>query len=136
VWGRPHRALTLGIVTVVLLIDFEATAIGTAMPIAGQGVGRLALYAFAFSAFFKTSLFAMVVSGQWCDSNGPLPAGGRHRRLRGGPGHIRHAQSMWPFVLGRAVQGSAAASSSWPWYVVWARLPRAAAADDNPCASA
>jgi MFS family permease len=106
VWGRPYRALTLGIVTVVLLIAFEATAIGTAMPIAARELDGLALYAFAFSAFFTTSLFAMVVSGQWCDRNGPLPP------LAAGIGGFAAglvisgtAQSMWPFVLGRAVQG-------------------------------
>ena len=36
VLGRPYRALSIGIVSVVLLIAFEATAVGTAMPVAAR----------------------------------------------------------------------------------------------------
>jgi MFS family permease len=104
--GRRYRALTLGIVSVVLMIAFEATAVGTAMPIAARELDGLGLYAFAFSGYFTTSLLAMVVSGQWCDRAGPLPP------LAAGIGGFAAglvisgtAQSMWPFVLGRAVQG-------------------------------
>jgi MFS family permease len=106
VMGRRYRALTLGIVSVVLMIAFEATAVGTAMPIAARELDGLGLYAFAFSGYFTTSLLAMVVSGQWCDRAGPLPP------LAAGIGGFAAglvisgtAQSMWPFVLGRAVQG-------------------------------
>ncbi|MEE1937873.1 MFS transporter [Streptomyces sp. TRM 70361] len=106
VLGRTHRALTLGIVTVVLLIAFEATAVGTAMPVAADRLDGIALYAFAFSAYFTTSLVAMVVSGQWCDRAGPLPP------LAAGIGSFAAglllsgtAAAMWVFVLGRAVQG-------------------------------
>ena len=79
VLGRTYRALSVGIVSVVLLIAFEATAVGTAMPVAARELHGIPLYAFAFSAYFTTSLFAMVLSGT---------AGG-----------------MWTFILGRAVQG-------------------------------
>jgi MFS family permease len=106
VWGRPYRALTVGMVSVVLLIAFEATAVGTAMPVAARELDGLSLYAFAFSGYFTTSLFAMVLSGQWADRSGPLPP------LAAGIGGFAAglvisgtAQSMWPFVLGRAVQG-------------------------------
>jgi MFS family permease len=104
--GPRHRALTLGIVSVVLMIAFEATAVGTAMPVAARELHGLGLYAFAFSGYFTTSLLAMVVSGQWCDRSGPLPP------LAAGIGGFAAglvisgtAQSMGPFVLGRAVQG-------------------------------
>ncbi|MTE19238.1 MFS transporter [Streptomyces sp. TRM43335] len=106
VLGRTHRALTLGIVTVVLLIAFEATAVGTAMPVAADRLDGVALYAFAFSAFFTTSLLGMVTSGQWCDRSGPLAP------LTCGIGAFAvglllsgTATAMWAFVLGRAVQG-------------------------------
>ncbi|MCL2550738.1 MAG: MFS transporter [Actinomycetia bacterium] len=106
VLGREYRALTLGIVSVVLMIAFEATAVGTAMPIAARDLDGLGLYAYAFSGFFTTSLLAMVVSGQWCDRGGPLPP------LAAGIGGFAAglvisgtAQSMGVFVLGRAVQG-------------------------------
>src|ERR1044072_4934717 len=68
----PYRALSIGIVFVVLLIAFEATAVGTAMPVAARELDGVSLYAFAFSGYFTTSLFGMVLAGQWSDRRGPL----------------------------------------------------------------
>ena len=106
VLGGPFRALTLGIVSVVLLIAFEATAVGTAMPVAAEELNGVSLYGFAFSAFFTTSLVGMTVAGQWADRRGPLPP------LAAGTGAFAcglvvagTAQAMGVFVLGRAVQG-------------------------------
>lgn len=106
VLGRTHRALSVGIVSVVLLIAFEATAVGTAMPVAARELDGISLYAFAFSAYFTTSLFAMVLSGQWADRDGPLwplatgiAAFGAGLLLSGTAG------AMWLFIVGRAVQG-------------------------------
>ncbi|MEV7424037.1 MFS transporter [Streptomyces sp. NPDC091212] len=106
VLGPEHRALSVGIVSVVLLIAFEATAVGTAMPVAARELNGIPLYAFAFSAYFTTSLFAMVFSGQWADRSGPLAplatgigAFGAGLLLSG------TATAMWLFILGRAVQG-------------------------------
>ncbi|WP_326697755.1 MFS transporter [Streptomyces sp. NBC_01754] len=106
VLGRTYRALSIGIVSVVLLIAFEATAVGTAMPVAARELHGIPLYAFAFSAYFTTSLFAMVLSGQWADRSGPLAP------LASGIGAFGvglllsgTASSMWMFILGRAVQG-------------------------------
>ncbi|MCT2591266.1 MFS transporter [Streptomyces sp. N2-109] len=101
-----HRALTLGIISVVLLIAFEATAVGTAMPVAADELDGVSLYAFAFSSFFTTSLLGISVSGQWSDRRGPLPP------LATGIGAFAAglvlsgtAATMWMFILGRAVQG-------------------------------
>ncbi|NGO11285.1 MFS transporter [Streptomyces sp. HC44] len=106
VLGRPYRALSIGIVSVVLLIAFEATAVGTAMPVAARELDGVSLYAFAFSGYFTTSLFGMVLAGQWSDRRGPLAS------LTAGIGAFAAglalsgtAGVMWLFVLGRAVQG-------------------------------
>ncbi|GAA3137510.1 MFS transporter [Streptomyces rameus] len=106
VLGRSYRALSVGIVSVVVLIAFEATAVGTAMPVAARELDGVALYAFAFSGYFTTSLFGMVLAGQWSDRRGPLGA------LTTGIGAFAAglvvagtAQVMWVFILGRAVQG-------------------------------
>ncbi|QNS05937.1 MFS transporter [Streptomyces xanthii] len=106
VLGRAYRALSIGIVTVVLLIAFEATAVGTAMPVAARELDGVSLYAFAFSGYFTTSLFGMVLAGQWADRSGPLGA------LSAGIGAFAAglvlagtAGTMWLFVAGRAVQG-------------------------------
>ncbi|SCK56583.1 Major Facilitator Superfamily protein [Streptomyces sp. WMMB 714] len=106
VLSRGYRALTLGIVSVVFLIAFEATAVGTAMPVAADELDGVSAYAFAFSALFTTALLGMVVSGLWCDRRGPLPP------VATGIGAFvaglvlsGTAVTMWIFVLGRAVQG-------------------------------
>ncbi|MFJ9902765.1 MFS transporter [Streptomyces sp. NPDC101152] len=106
VLGRAYRALSVGIVSVVLLIAFEATAVGTAMPVAARELDGVGLYAFAFSGYFTTSLFGMVLAGEWSDRRGPVGA------LTSGIGAFAAglvvagtAGVMWVFVLGRAVQG-------------------------------
>ncbi|NSC21949.1 MFS transporter, partial [Streptomyces albus subsp. chlorinus] len=106
VLGAAHRPLTLGIVSVVLLIAFEATAVGTAMPLAADELDGISLYPYAFSAFFTTSVVGMVASGQWCDRRGPLPPLACGIMLfAGGLVLSGTAVGMWVFVLGRAVQG-------------------------------
>ncbi|MFI6005628.1 MFS transporter [Streptomyces sp. NPDC051366] len=104
--GSAYRTLSIGIISVIFLIAFEATAVGTAMPVAARELEGIGLYAFAFSAYFTTSLFGMVLSGQWADRQGPL------RPLTVGIGAFAAglvlagtAGDMWVFVLGRAVQG-------------------------------
>ncbi|RCG16300.1 MFS transporter [Streptomyces diacarni] len=106
VLSAAHRPLTLGIVSVVLLIAFEATAVGTAMPLAADELDGISLYAYAFSAFFTTSIVGMVTSGQWCDRRGPLPPLATGIALfAAGLVFSGTAAAMWIFVLGRAVQG-------------------------------
>ncbi|MFD7560835.1 MFS transporter [Streptomyces sp. NPDC059835] len=106
VLGPAYRTLSVGIISVVFLIAFEATAVGTAMPVAARELDGIGLYAFGFSAYFTTSLFGMVLSGQWADRQGPL------RPLTVGIGAFAAglvcsgtAQVMGVFVVGRAVQG-------------------------------
>ncbi|MET9482953.1 MFS transporter [Streptomyces sp. NPDC006638] len=106
VLGPVHRALSIGIVSVVLLIAFEATAVGTAMPVAARELHGIPLYAFAFSSYFTTSLFAMVLSGQWADRKGPLaPLTAGISAFAAGLLLSGTAGTMALFILGRAVQG-------------------------------
>ncbi|WP_306332401.1 MFS transporter [Streptomyces sp. KL118A] len=106
VLSRPYRALSIGIVSVVLLIAFEATAVGTAMPVAARELDGVSLYAFAFSGYFTTSLFGMVLSGQWADRRGPLgPLATGIALFAAGLLLSGTAASMWLFIAGRAVQG-------------------------------
>ncbi|WP_030866586.1 MFS transporter [Streptomyces sp. NRRL F-2747] len=104
--GSAYRALSTGIISVVFLIAFEATAVGTAMPVAARELDGVGLYAFAFSAYFTTSLFGMVLSGQWADRKGPLwPLAVGIAAFAAGLLLAGTAGAMWVFVLGRAVQG-------------------------------
>ncbi|MFI9546365.1 MFS transporter [Streptomyces sp. NPDC052016] len=106
VLGRSYRALSVGIVSVVLLIAFEATAVGTAMPVAARELDGVPLYAFAFSGYFTTSLFGMVWAGQWSDRRGPLgPLTCGIGAFAAGLLLSGTAGAMWLFILGRAVQG-------------------------------
>ncbi|MEU0071379.1 MFS transporter [Streptomyces sp. NPDC006332] len=106
VLSRPLRALSIGIVSVVLLIAFEATAVGTAMPVAARELHGVSLYAFAFSGYFTTSLFGMVLAGQWSDRRGPLGALTTGiAAFAAGLLLAGTASAMWLFILGRAVQG-------------------------------
>ncbi|MDX3233658.1 MFS transporter [Streptomyces sp. ME19-01-6] len=106
VLGRRYRALTLGIVSVVSLIAFEASAVNTAMPVAARALDGVELYAYAFSAYFTASLFAMALSGEWCDRRGPLvPLFAGIAAFGAGLVVSGSAQDMWTFVGGRAVQG-------------------------------
>jgi MFS family permease len=106
VLSRAYRALSVGIVSVVVLIAFEATAVGTAMPVAARELDGVSLYAFAFSGYFTTSLFGMVLSGQWSDRRGPLaPLTAGITAFAAGLVLSGTAGAMWLFILGRAVQG-------------------------------
>ncbi|MFF3504875.1 MFS transporter [Streptomyces sp. NPDC003247] len=106
VLGRSYRSLSIGIVSVVLLIAFEATAVGTAMPVAARELDGVSAYAFAFSGYFTTSLFAMVLAGQWSDRRGPLgPLTSGIAAFAAGLLLSGTAGTMGQFVLGRAVQG-------------------------------
>ncbi|MFG2313959.1 MFS transporter [Streptomyces tendae] len=106
VLSRAYRALSIGIVSVIVLIAFEATAVGTAMPVAARELDGVSLYAFAFSGYFTTSLFGMVLSGQWSDRRGPLaPLTTGIASFAAGLVLSGTAGTMWLFILGRAVQG-------------------------------
>lgn len=100
------RPLTIAIVTITLLIAFEATAIGTAMPVAVRSLHGLGLYALVFSGFLTASMLGMIVSGIQGDRSGPAGP-----LLLGigmfGAGLLTAglAPHMVVLVLGRAIQG-------------------------------
>lgn len=120
--GRQFRALTLGIVSVVSVIAFEATAVNTAMPQAAHSLHGVQLYAYAFSAYFTASLFAMALSGEWCDRSGPLvPLFSGIGAFAVGLGLSGSAQQMWTLIAGRAVQGVGGGLTIVALYVVVGR---------------
>ncbi|WP_171171067.1 MFS transporter [Streptomyces sp. I05A-00742] len=106
VLGRRFRGLTFGIISVVSLIAFEASAVSTAMPIAARALDGIGLYAFAFSAYFTASLFSMALSGEWSDRSGPLgPLFTGIATFGAGLVLAGCSQDMWMFVGSRFVQG-------------------------------
>lgn len=106
----------------MLVIAFEAMAVATAMPVAVRALHGLSLYAWGFSAYLTTSLFAMVVAGEWSDRRGPRePFLGGAATFAVGLLVAGTATSMPVFVAGRAVQGLGGGMVLVALYVVIAR---------------
>ncbi len=105
-FSARYFAVTLGIVSSVLLTAFEAMAVSTAMPIAVADLRGLPYYSLAFSAYLTLSLLGMVLAGQRADARGPrLPFFGGIGLFGVGLVTAGTAAGMAQFVLGRAVQG-------------------------------
>ena len=118
----PYRRLTIGIVSVILVLAFEAMAVGTAMPAAVDELDGIRLYAWAFSGFLAGSLWGMVWAGEECDRRGPA-----RPLLLGIAAFIvglvlsGAAPDMLTFILGRVVQGVGSGAVIVAIYVVVAR---------------
>ena len=122
VFGPRYRALSIGIITVVLLVAFEGISVATAMPVAVRELDGLDLYAWSFTAFLVTSLVGMVLAGEASDRRGPLvPFLVAVATFGVGLVVAGTAQTMWVFILGRAVQGVGAGLNIVALYVVVAR---------------
>jgi MFS family permease len=104
--GRTYRTLTIGIVTLILLVAFEAMAVSTAMPVAVGDLDGLSLYAWGFSGFMVASMFATILAGEVCDRIGPvLPFVGGVGLFTIGLVVAGAAPTMPVFIAGRMVQG-------------------------------
>ncbi len=103
---RQFRAITLGMVSLVVLQAYQALAVTTAMPTVAKALHGLSLYAMAFAAPMATGVIGMVTAGIWCDRRGPAGP------LRAGVGLfitgmvlVGFATRMELVVLGRSVHG-------------------------------
>ncbi|WP_243710372.1 MFS transporter [Micromonospora sp. KC213] len=113
------RAMTVGIVALVSLLAFEALAVGTAMPTVARALDGLPLYALAFGGTFAAGVFAMVLSGIWCDVRGPrVPMWSGVGLFVVGLLLAGSAAGMGQLVVGRAVQGFGSGLLSVALYVV------------------
>jgi MFS family permease len=105
-FSPKHLAATLGLISSVLLVAFEAMAVSTAMPIAVADLHGLPYYSLAFSAYLTLSLLGMVLAGQRADVRGPrLPILGGIGLFGVGLIIAGAATTMAQFVVGRSVQG-------------------------------
>jgi MFS family permease len=110
-------------VALVSLVAFEAMAVATAMPVAARELDGLGLYAWAFTGFLVSSLFATAVAGQLCDRRGTrLPFLAGVALFAVGLVLSGSAQAMVPFVFGRLVQGLGAGGILVPLYVLVAQV--------------
>jgi MFS family permease len=104
---REFRAATVGIVSLVSLVAFEAMAVATALPTAVRDLDGLEWYGWSFTALLVTSIVAMVAAGELADRVGPGPP------LLAGVGLFLAglvlagaAPDMALFLAGRALQGA------------------------------
>ncbi len=127
VLGPTYRALTIGIVALVLLVAFEAMAVSTAMPVAVSDLGGLAFYAWGFSGFMVASMYATILSGELCDRIGPvLPFLLGVGLFAGGLAIAGAAPTMLVFIAGRMVQGLGGGAVVVTLYVIVGRAYPAA----------
>jgi MFS family permease len=100
------RTITIGMVSLVVLLAYQALAVTTAMPTVAEALDGLSLYAMAFAAPMATGVIGMVGAGIWCDRRGPAGP------LRTGVGlfifgmlMVGFAPRMELVVIGRAIHG-------------------------------
>jgi MFS family permease len=104
--SAPYRALTVGMITLVTLVAFEAVAVTTAMPTVTRALDGLTLYALAFGGALAASVVGMVVAGAWGDARGPAgPTWAGVGLFTAGLLVAGAAPDMWVLVGGRVVQG-------------------------------
>ncbi|HIT76423.1 MAG TPA: MFS transporter, partial [Candidatus Avipropionibacterium avicola] len=119
---RSLRILTVGLCIGITAVAFETLAVSTAMPRAAQDLGALGWYAWAFSIFQATMLFATVASGRMCDRIGPVRPMVAGMVVFGiGLAVAGSAPTMSVLILGRAIQGLGSGTMSVAIYVVIAR---------------
>jgi MFS family permease len=73
IWAPQRRSLTLGLVTTITLVAFEALSVITILPLVSADLHGLRLYGWVTSAFFLATLLATVVAGERADRHGPAP---------------------------------------------------------------
>ncbi|GAA0720443.1 MFS transporter [Dactylosporangium roseum] len=119
---QNRRALTVGMVTLVTFVAFEAVAVTAAMPTVARALDGVPLYGFAFGGPLATSLIAMVLAGSWSDRRGPAqPTAIGVALFCLGLLIAGLAPDMWIFVAGRLVQGFGGGLVTVALYVVVGR---------------
>ncbi|MFI6923050.1 MFS transporter [Nonomuraea spiralis] len=123
VLSARYRALSVGLVALVMLVAFEAMAVATAMPVVARDLGGMALYNLAFSATLAASVIATVLGGRWSDVRGPVqPIAVGVVAFVAGLLVAGFAPTMEVLVTGRFVQGLGAGLIQVSLYVLVARV--------------
>ncbi|MFI7633700.1 MFS transporter [Nonomuraea sp. NPDC049400] len=125
--SAQYRALSIGLVALVMLVAFEAMAVATAMPVVARELDGMHLYNLAFSATLAASVIATVLGGRWSDVRGPLqPIAAGVAGFVSGLLLAGIAPNMEVFVAGRFLQGLGGGLIQVSLYVVVARVYPAA----------
>ncbi len=122
IFGAEYRVLTIGVISVMSIIAFEAMGVITAMPSAARDLDGLSLYAWGSTAVTAAALFATASAGGWADRRGPVPpltAGLAGFML--GTVVCGLAPTMQVLLVGRALQGLGFGAAMVAVYVVIGR---------------
>jgi MFS family permease len=123
VLSRPYRAMSAGMVALVLLLAFEYLAVATAMPVVARALGGLSLYGLAFSGSMAASVIATVAGGRWSDVHGPVaPLWTGVGGFVAGLLIAGFAPTMHVLIIGRFVQGIGGGLFSVALYVLVAQV--------------
>ncbi|MEV0146203.1 MULTISPECIES: MFS transporter [unclassified Nonomuraea] len=121
--SSSYRAVSVGLVALVMLVAFEAMAVATAMPVVARELGGMSLYNLAFSATLAASVIATVLGGRWSDLRGPVaPLTAGVVSFVAGLLIAGLAPTMEVLVAGRFVQGLGAGLVQVSLYVLVARV--------------
>jgi MFS family permease len=122
IFGAEFRVLTLGIISIMTIVAFEAMGVITAMPTAARELDGLSLYAWGATAVTAAGLYAMAAAGGWADRRGPVPP------LTAGLAAFvvgtlvcGFAPTMPVLLIGRALQGLGFGAAIVALYVVIGR---------------
>ncbi|MCT9929359.1 MFS transporter [Planotetraspora sp. A-T 1434] len=106
VFARRYRAMSVGMVALILLLAFEYLAVATAMPVVGRELNGYHLYGLAFSGGLAATVIATVVGGRWSDARGPrAPLWTGIAGFIAGLAVAGAAPTMEVFLAGRFLQG-------------------------------
>ncbi|MEV4106062.1 MFS transporter [Nonomuraea sp. NPDC049695] len=121
--SAQYRALSIGLVALVMLVAFEAMAVATAMPVVARELDGMHLYNLAFSATLAAGVIGTVLGGRWSDVRGPLqPIAVGVAGFVAGLLLAGLAPTMELFVAGRFVQGLGGGLIQVSLYVLVARV--------------
>ncbi|MDY5584526.1 MAG: MFS transporter [Arcanobacterium sp.] len=116
---KTQNSLKIISVIMITLAAFEVVAVTTAMPYVVEELNGKHLYAIASGIVLASQLITCALAGTWCDNRGPLPV------LFSGIGLFTFglliatfAPSIWPLIIGRAIQGFGAGLLIVPLYMM------------------
>jgi MFS family permease len=115
-----QRGLTIGLVLVLVVVEFEGLAVTTIMPVTVRELHGLALYAWSFSGFMLGSLVGTVAAGDYTARRGAVFAFTAALAVfASGLLTCGTANSMTMFIAGRVVEGlGTGAVRSLTWFAI------------------
>lgn len=115
--------MTVGLLSLITLVAFEALAVATTMPVAARSLGGLRYYGLAFSLFLTTSLLGIVIGGGWCDRVGARAPLVVALTLFAGGLVLSGTATSYPVMLvGRAISGAGGGLEIVALFVVIAKV--------------